>query len=310
VNWSQVLGEIAELPSAQQLPTLRRLRRNYPICTDEEWNTAFNPDSLYTAWTSTHLMRDLYRHNRDVVRPILAKLEEWHIVEVGGGNGALWRDFFRRHQRGRLTLIDPDPGAHQAVASALPESIEFESVIAPVEEARVPTADLVICSLTLHHLGGRDTAERQAHQLTGPGKCEVLRDFVEAVRARRGLCILNEADVYAEIDLPPGNPALINNLIGSYIHRAAMALATEVESSERNPDLRRKLETILLHWLVDQPERAGSASLDKRDVYELDVPNWLELLARAGAHVHQCRCTDEWGLFHQYVFSPTRSPIP
>jgi hypothetical protein len=59
----------------------------------------------------------------------------------------------------------------------------------------------------------------------------------------------------------------------------------------------------LLHWFVDQPERCGFAPLSARDVYELQVAQWLELLDRAGARVHSYRCTDAWRLFYQYLFS-------
>lgn len=168
----------------------------------------------------------------------------------------------------------------------------------------MPAADLVVCSLALHHIAGRDAAERQAHALSGPGKCELLACFVEAIRSQRGRCILNEADVYAEIDLPPRNSVLLGNLIDSYVRRAGMALAAEIDRTDLDPAARQKLETILLHWFVDQPERAGCAPLAARDVYELDVAHWLELLARAGTRVDNYRCTDVWGLFYQYVFSP------
>ena len=77
-----------------------------------------------------------------------------------------------------------------------------------------------------------------------------------------------------------------------------------MQLDDLDPAARQKLETILLHWFVDQPERAGCAPLAARDVYELDVAHWLELLARAGTRVDNYRCTDVWGLFYQYVFSP------
>ena len=275
MNWSHALSEVVALPREEQLEALRRLHSSYPAHSAEAWNTAFNGESLYAAWTTIPLLQDLYRHNRTVIRPLLDQCEKWHIVEIGGGNGALWRDFLHPDERGYFTLVDPDPGAHRAVASTLPKGIAFDSIVAPVEAAELPAANLVVCSLALHHIAGRDTAERQAHGLSGPGKCELLARFVEAVRSQRGRCILNEADVYAEID-----------------------------RTDLDPAARQKLETILLYWFVDQPERAGCAPLAARDVYELDVAHWLELLARAGTRVDNYRCTDVWGLFYQYVFSP------
>jgi len=39
-----------------------------------------------------------------------------------------------------------------------------------------------------------------------------------------------------------------------------------------------------------------------RDVYELRVPEWLQVLAAGDACVSSHRFTDPQALFHQYVF--------
>ena len=100
MNWSHALSEVVTLPREEQLEALRRLHSSYPAHSAEAWNTAFNGESLYAAWTTIPLLQDLYRHNRTVIRPLLDQCEKWHIVEIGGGNGALWRDFLHPDERG------------------------------------------------------------------------------------------------------------------------------------------------------------------------------------------------------------------
>mgnify|MGYP001197985310 CR=1 FL=1 len=94
-----------------------------------------------------------------------------------------------------------------------------------------------------YRLRRRQPLRRLAYAFSGPGKCELLTRFVEAIRPQQGRCILNEADVYAEIDLPPRDPVLLGNLIDSYVRRAGMALATELDRTDLYPAARQTLET-------------------------------------------------------------------
>ncbi len=301
--WLNQLQQFLTLPRAQQFEALKRLRevagQNHA---GEEWNSVFGTQSVYEAWTQLPLMQHVYAANRAILRPLLEQRSSWHLVEIGGGNGALWQDFFHTRERGVLTLIDPNPEVHDTVAAVLPAEIELHSYIAPVENVELPEADGIVCSLMLHHIAGLDRNQRSLFQMDGPGKRETLQRCVQAVRTRRGICLLNEADVYNEIDLEPNDPALLEHFIDVYVRRAAMAVATALEQSTIDISLRQRWEIILRHWCLDQVDLA-LVSREERDVYELDVAHWLQLLRQAGARVLSHAYTDEWYLFHQYVFT-------
>ena len=125
---------------------------------------------------------------------------------------------------------------------------------------------------------------------------------MQSVRTRRGIRLLNEADVYNEIDLEPSDPALIEHFINIYVRRAAMAVATALEQSAIDLSIKRRWEIILLHQCLDQVNLALS-SREERDVYEPDVAHCLQLLRQAEAQILSRTYTDEWYLFHQYVFA-------
>ena len=301
--WQNQLRQFLILPRAQQFDALKGLREVVgQNSTEEEWNSVFGTQSVYEAWTQLSLMQHIYVANRAILRPLLEQRSPWHLVEIGGGNGALWQGFFHAQERGVLTLIDPNPEVHTTVASVLPSGIELHSHIARVENVELPEADAVVCSLTLHHIAGLDRDQRSIFQMDGVGKREILQRCVQAVRTRHGLCLLNEADVYNEIDLEPSDPALIEHFIDVYVRRAAMAVATALEQSTVDISLKQRWEIILRHWCLDQVDLALS-SREERDVYELDVAHWLQLLRQAGAKVLSHTYTDEWYLFHQYVFT-------
>lgn len=300
--WQEALRTILLQPRAQQREQLRALLASVGDEASEAWNTAFSPDSLYEAWTRLPLMQGLYAANRDVLRPLLDSRPDWHIVEVGGGNGVLWRGSLRQDARGTLTLIDQTAACHAAVAAALPPGITLRSVVAKAEETDVPEADAIVCSLTLHHVAGLDATQRAAHGMNGPGKAEILRRFVGALRARGGIGILNEADAHNEIDLPPGDPTLIDHFIDVYVRRCAVAVLDALETTAADVSVHQRWEAIIRHWCIAQVEQAAAPTA-LRDVYELDVGRWLELLRRAGATVRAHQYTDPWHLFHQYVFA-------
>ncbi len=301
--WLNQLQQFLTLPRAHQFEALRRLREVAGRdSAGEEWNSVFGTQSVYEAWTQLPLMQHVYNANRAILRPLLEQRSPWHLVEIGGGNGALWQDFFHVQERGVLTLIDPNPEVHATVAAVLPSGIELHSHIAHVENVELPEADGVVCSLMLHHIAGLDCDQRSLFQMNGPGKREILQRCVQSVRTRHGICLLNEADVYNEIDLEPSDPALIEHFIDVYVRRAAMAVAIALEQSSIDLSLKQRWEIILRHWCLDQVDLA-LVSREERDVYELDVAHWLQLLRQAGAQVLSHTYTDEWYLFHQYVFA-------
>ncbi len=299
--WTAELAQVLSLPRAQQYAALQQLRTQHSEAGDEQWNTAFGPASLYDAWTRLPLMQGLYQANRAVIDEVLRDRDDWHIVEIGGGNGVLWEGFLTARGSGTLTLIDPHPEAQQAVAARLPDTVDFRSHIAGVELAEIPDADVLVCSLTLHHVAGMDAAHRRVVGMEGDGKTEILRRCVAAVQRRGGIGVLNEADIHNDIDYAPGDPVLIDHFIDVYVRRTACAVAQALEAAAPDSQLRQAWEAILRHWCLDQVDNA-LLPIDERDVYELDASRWVSLLRNAGAADVDHRYTDEWNLFQQYMF--------
>jgi len=270
----------------------------------EAWNTAFGPGSLFEAWTSTTLATGVYAANVALLRELMDARPDWRVIEVGAGNGALWRRLLKPEDQGEIVAIDPVPGALDELARHVPEDVRVDKRVARVEAlGALPPADAVVCSLTLHHVAGRDAAERAAHGLTGPGKVEVLRAFGDAARARQGRVILCEADIHCEVDLPSGSHILRERLFDSYVRRSARAILDDLDQRQADADLQARWRHILRHWSLEQVAMA-ERPVAERDVYELDVGRWLEVLDRAGLQVSSYRPTDAFGLFWQYVAAP------
>lgn len=292
--------DLLALPRGEQPEAVERLlARTAPV--GEAWNTRFGPDSLFDAWTHTSVVQGIYAANAAVLRDLLDAREGFCVIEVGAGDGSLWQRVLRPEDRGTVVFVDPVPEAHEVARRKLPPGVAARNLVQRVEEAELPEADAVVCSLTLHHLAGRDRAEREAHGLEGPGKLEVLRAFARSTAARRGLVLLVEADVHCEIDLAPGDPVLRDRLLDSYVRRCGLAIVHDLAAA--SGDRAARLRAILQGWCLEQV-RAWTAPLGERDVYELDVGRWRELAQRAGLEVERVRCTDRYALFHQYVLRP------
>src|SRR5262245_58622044 len=199
--WIDDLHELELLPRGRQYDALRALRQKAQPSDQEKWNAAFDAASLYEAWTRLPLARGVYAFNRPVIGDAIRDRDGWRIVEIGGGNGALWEGFFTGMPSGTLTLIDPNDNAHTAVAARLPDHVDLRSIVGQAEAADIPACDVLVCSLTLHHVAGLDATQRRTFGLDGDGKLEILRRCLVAIRERGGIAILNEADCYHEIDL-------------------------------------------------------------------------------------------------------------
>lgn len=303
------LRALLALPRGLQPAALAALRaRLDAVATPdpEAWNTAFGEGSLFEAWTRTPIMSRLYAENRRVLRPFLDARPTGTLVEVGGGNGALWRGLLTPDDRHTLVIVDPMPSAHEAVARAVAAhapGVRIEAVAGGVPEVALPEADAIVCSLTLHHVAGRDADARFTHGLSGPGKHEALVAFADALRARGGLLLLHEADVHCDLELPSGDPILRDRLIDSYVRRCASGLLPAVLDPTHPADLRARWWTIVRRWCLDQVDVADLPAAD-RDVYELDVGRWLTQLDGAGLAVEDHRFTDDLGLFHRYLARP------
>lgn len=270
---------------------------------NEAWNARFGTGSLFDAWTRSTVMDGVYSANAAALR---ARMDDagpgWRMVEIGVGDGRLWRRVLTPADRGTLVLVDPMPEALQAAAYRLPNGITLETVAAPVQDTlEAPfwrDLDAVVCSLTLHHLAGTDAAERRRHGLTGPGKLEVLRRMAGAL-ADAGMVLLNEADIHCDVQLPAGD-LLAERLLDSYVRRCAGSLLRDVvDRDDADDDLRARWRSIVRHWCLEQV-RMAAVPLPERDVYELDVGRWMALLEQAGLRVVERGFTDDVGLFCRY----------
>lgn len=271
----------------------------------EAWNARFGPGSLFDAWTRSDLVAGLYAANAASLREHLDRVGPgWRIIEVGGGDGRLWRSVLTEADEGELFVIDPAAEVHDVVPDAVPRGVNLIGVERGVEDSLAEPlwheVDAVVCSLTLHHLAGYDASDRAAHGLTGPGKVEVLETFRHALKPD-GLVLLNEADIYCDLGLPSGDALLAERLMDSYVRRCAGALFRQAEArGPADDDLRDRWRSIARHWCLEQ-HRYADVPVAERDVYELDVQHWLELIDRAGLDLVERGFTDEARLFHRYV---------
>jgi hypothetical protein len=295
---SQALENLLRLPRAEQPAAAVELSEGIDLgVPDEAWNSRFGEDSLFSAWTGSGLLSGLYAGNAAVLADHLKS--GWRTVEVGGGDGRLWSLLPELPEGGELTLVDPMLSTHEQVRLQLSSRVGMASLQGRVEDVlpQLPQADAIVCSLTLHHVAGRCTQERESHGLAGPGKLEVLRAFKAALSERRGLLILNEADVHCDLGLLPGDPLLADRLMDSYVRRTAVTLAREIREGRGDP---LRLGRIIQRWCLAEVAMAD-APVAERDVYELDVPRWLCLLEEAGFEVLQRGFSDSSMLFHRYV---------
>ncbi len=306
----QDIRAVLELPRDHQLQAVRKLiARLPPVDLNEAWNTAFGPGSLFEAWTATSVATALYAANEAVLRSWLEKRINWVVIEVGAGDGRLWRQLLRPEDRGTLVVVDPEEDAIDQVRQAVGPGVEVVPCVGRVQDVALPAADAIVCSLTLHHVAGTDATERCAHGLEGPGKLEVLRAFRDALAVRRGRLVLVEADIFCDLDLRSGTPELAENLLDSYVRRCARSILDDIDAAD-DPAMADRWRAIVRHWCVEQVRLADVPAIE-RDVYELTVDRWLALLDLAGLRVVVHRFTDALPLFHQYVAVPqTLPPTP
>ncbi len=292
-------------PRAEQLAGLQPLLDGLgPAQLSEEWNTTFGPRSLFDAWTSTSIATGLYVANGQVLRKHLDGRSDWRIIEVGGGDGKLWNQVLRPGDQGEIIVVDPVPEAHSRVQLNVPDGVSVRGITGFVQDVELPDADAVVCSLTLHHVAGADAAERAAHGLSGPGKLETLIAFGQALKARSGIGILNEANMMCDLSTPPGDQVTRENVFDSYVRRCAPGVISDIRGrSDADEDLRARWRAMLRHWFLEQV-RVADLPLADRDVYELPVGRWMALMGRADLLVRSNRCTDDYELFWQYVFEP------
>jgi hypothetical protein len=296
-----MLRGLLQLPADQQVNAAREFLSANPAGIPEEWNSAFGPRSLFDAWCKTSVAQAVHRGVREAIAPALR--DDFVLIEVGGGDGSTWRGAFQAGQRGTIHVVDPVSEAAARVREVVPESIQVVAHVASVQDATLPDADGVVCSLTLHHVAGRDASQRAAYGMTGPGKTEVLERFGDALRAKRGLGVLVEADVDCDLEFPPGDPLLTDHIFDSYVRRCARSILEDLQSRQAPAELQARWRGLLRHWFLGQIAVADLPR-EQRDVYELTVPNWMALLHHAGLNVREHAFTDDLPLFHRYIFTP------
>jgi hypothetical protein len=299
---SRSLEKVLARPRTQQPEAIKALSANIETGSEEDWNSRFGPDSLFDAWTGNHLVQGIYRANARTLRSHLQP--GWKVIEIGGGDGRLW-SMLPDLPTGDLWVVDPSPGVHERLESELGSRIRVHGIQALIQDALVdlPDVDAVVCSLTLHHVAGRDARERQAHGMSGPGKLEVLRALAATIERRQGLLMLNEADVHCDLELESRDPLLTDRLLDSYVRRTARALCREMAQLEQDGDPSNRIPRLLAlikHWCLDQVQMA-ELPVEERDVYELDVPRWLALFESAGLELIERGFTDDTLLFHRYL---------
>lgn len=292
------IAAVLALPRAEQPAAVRALRAALPAPADEPWNTAFGPDSLYAAFARSTVARGAHAANRAVLRPILDR--PFVVVDVGGGSGTVWDGLLRPDDVGEIVVVDPHPDGAAGVRRHAPPGVRVRHLHTDVRTADLPDADAIVASLVLHHVAGRDATDRARVGLPGTGKREVLTAFRDAVRTRGGTVIVNEADVYCDLGLPPGDPLLAERLVDSYVRRFAVSLLHDLATRDEPDAVRARWAAIVRDWALGQIAVADAPWAD-RDVYELDVVSWLDLFADAGLSVRARMATDRWMLFHQYV---------
>lgn len=302
------LRAILLAPRLRQASMIRELCQQWPAPPRrEDWNSRFSAGSLYDAWSRTSVMQGVYAANAAALREHLQDRVGWRVVEVGAGNGRLWSDALSEHAEGELWVVDPVAEVEAPLRAHLPRGVHLELVRANIEAVterdEIPPADAAVCSLSLHHVAGVDTAQRRRHGLEGPGKLEVLTALARSLTPRQGLGLLNEADVFCDLALPPGDPVLLDRIIDSYVRRTIHALIDDLRTRSPSEDIAQRWWAIIRTWCLDQVEVVDRPRAD-RDVYELDVPRWLSLLHRAGMDVESWGFTDSYGLFCQYRLRP------
>lgn len=305
----QGIKTLLVMPRAQQVGAARQLWRQVEALrtahATEAWNTEFGASSLYDALSESTVFSSVYAANAAALRPIVEQRRAWRITEIGGGNGQLMRRLLRPDAAGELVLVDPVPEVHEVVRSALPSGVRLTSIVKRVEEvAELPPSDAVVCSLVLHHVPGLDEHQCREFGILGCGKLNVLRMVRDAIQPRGGVAVVNEADVHCELDLPPGDPCLANNILDSYVRRFGNSLAHDIEhrADRVAADVVDRWEQLLHRWAVGQLQVVDSP-LGERDVYELNVAEWVALFRRAALHVQSRRFTDDHCLFVQYVLA-------
>lgn len=284
------------LPHAEQVDAARALIDELPPATPEAWNTTFGPGSLFEAWTATRIAQQVHTALAAELAPVVAR-SGFTVVDVGGGDGSVWRRL-PPDASGTLVVVDPLQEAVDRVRCVVPDGVRVEARLGFVQDVDLPPCDALVCSMTLHHLAGADADERASKGLTGPGKREVLERFGACLRDR-GLGFLVEADVDCDIDLAPGDPQLADNIFDSYVRRCGKALLEDLDQGPT--ELHDRWKHLLRHWMLEQLTVADLPLAD-RDVYELTVPRWKALIARAGLQLVEHRGLDRWDLFQLYKF--------
>lgn len=213
----------------------------------------------------TYANRPLDPHRADdpVLNGLYAALGQGaDVLDVGGGAGRFALPLATRAER--VTVVEPAADSVELLNARAAEAdlANVAAINAPWEEADAPSADMVLCSLVLHHVSDAApfVAKMQAHakqrvviveMMETPGALEV--PFYERVYGSApaplpaipdALRLLWAMDVFPDVTmLPPEPPTLVEEPGGSldYLRRR---LAVEADS-EADARLRAAMDDLL-----------------------------------------------------------------
>jgi len=304
-NQIRELKEIMQLPHIVQPEKFVELAQKYtqeaPKIEESEFKLGLV--SFFDAFTQTSFLQNVYQKNSETIRQKISTIENWRIVEIGGGNGALYQKLLTESDVGEIVLIDPVPQVHERVRQILPPGVILTSIIEHAENATIPDCDVLVMSLVLHHIPGIDVSKRTQYGFEATkGKLEVLQMCYASLVARNGICIVNENDLDTELDLEPNSMVLRNNFFDASIRRLAMGMCDEILSRADQVSLAliRQWKLLLGEWGV-KFMRNADREVTHRHVYGLSVARWLQLFNRSGFFVESYRFTDNYCYLVQFV---------
>lgn len=205
-----------------------------------------------------------------------------------------------------LWVIDPVPEAIEEVRKRVPVGVVVHGVVGRVQEVEIPPCDLLVCSMTLHHLAGLDAEQRLSYDMLGPGKREVLERFGRAL-GTSGVGFLLEADVGCDLEYAPGDPVLLDHIFDSYMRRCGRSILSDALQTPHE-DQRARWSGLLRYWFLEQL-KVARLPRSQRDVYELEVEDWLWLISESKLRIRSHGPADSIGLFVLYTFSERPSSI-
>lgn len=213
----------------------------------------------------TYANRPLDPHRADdpVLNGLYAALGQGaDVLDVGGGAGRFALPLATRAER--VTVVEPSADSVNLLNARAAEAglTNVAAINAPWEEADAPSADMVLCSLVLHHVADAApfVAKMQAHakqrvviveMMETPGALEV--PFYERVYGSApaplpaipdALRLLWAMDVFPDVTMLPAEPPALVEEPGGALDYLRYRLAVDADS-EADARLRAAMDDLL-----------------------------------------------------------------